>query len=106
MVQVRENWSHIVGCVESWTPPKDADDHGELVLRIERVEDVPAGAGGKAPPNMLAKAEGTTVRVRVPASAAAKIDPASGAAISVDVRRGKDPGVVFAHPKKIRVRSR
>lgn len=106
MVQVRENWSHVVGCVESWTPPKDADDHGELVLKVERVEDVPAGARGKAPPNMLAKAKGTTLRVRVPASAAAKLDPASGATVSADVRRGKDPGVVFAHPEKISVRSR
>ena len=105
MVQVRENWSHIVGCVESWTPPKDAEDHGELVLRVERVEDVPAGARGKAPPNMLAKAEGTVLRVRVPASAAAKLEAASGATVSADVRRGKDPGVVFAHPERIRIGS-
>lgn len=105
MVQVRENWSHVVGCVESWTPPKDADDHGELVLKIERVETVKTTARGKAFPNMLAKAEGTTIRVRVPASAAAKLDPASGATVSADVRRGKDPGVVFAHPEKIRVQA-
>ena len=29
-MQVVENWSHVVGRVEKWTPPKDADDHGEL----------------------------------------------------------------------------
>ena len=46
-MQVRENWSHVVGRVEKWTPPKDADDHGELVVRVERVEDV-KGEGGKA----------------------------------------------------------
>ena len=106
MVQVRENWSHVTGRVESWTPPKDAEDHGELVVTVERVGDVLAEAGGRAHPNMLQKAEGSTLRVRVPASAAAKLDPASGASISVDVRRGKDPGVVFAHPEKISVRSR
>jgi len=104
MVQVRENWSHVVGRVESWTPPKGADDHGELVVKVERVGDVQAEAGGRAHPNMLEKAEGTTLRVRVPASAAAKLDAAAGATISADVRRGKDPGVVFAHPEKIQVR--
>ena len=106
MVQVRENWSHVTGRVESWTPPKDAEDHGELVLKIERVEAVPAATRGKTHPNMLEKAEGTTLRVRVPASAAAKLDPASGATVSADVRRGRAPGVVFAHPEKIRVRAR
>jgi hypothetical protein len=106
MVQVRENWSHVVGCVESWTPPKDAEDHGELVLKVERVEVVSAEAGGKAPPSMLAKAEGTTIRVRVPPSAAAKLDAAAGVTISLDVRRGRDPGVVFANPEKISVRPR
>ena len=106
MVQVRENWSHVTGRVESWTPPKDAEDYGELVLKIERVDDVPSATRGRAHPNMLEKAEGTTVRVRVPASAASKLDPAAGATISADVRRGKAPGVVFAHPEKIRVRSR
>ena len=106
MVQVRENWSHVTGCVESWTPPKDAEDYGELVLKIERVEKVTTTTRGRAFPNMLEKAEGTTIRVRIPPSAAAKLDPASGATVSADVRRGKDPGVVFAHPEKIRVRSR
>ena len=104
MTQVVENWSHVVGRVEKWTPPKDADDHGELVVRVERVEDV-KGERGKAWPNLLDKAEGTTLRVRVPASAARTLDPADGASIALDVRRVREPGVVFAHPEKIRVGS-
>jgi len=103
-MQVVENWSHVVGRVETWTPPKDADDYGELVVRVERVEDV-KGEGGKAWPNLLEKAEGTTLRVRVPASAAKTLDPADGALIAVDVRRVREPGVVFANPEKIRVGS-
>jgi hypothetical protein len=103
-MQVRENWSHVVGRVDKWTPPKDADDHGELVVRVERVEDVKSEAG-KAYPNLLEKAEGTTLRVRVPASAAKTLDAPDGAAIALDVRRGREPGLVFANPEKIRVRS-
>ena len=99
-MQVRENWSHVVGRVERWTPPKDATDHGELVVRVERVSDV-QGGDGKPWPNLLEKAEGSTLRVRVPASAA--LDPAAGASIAVDVRRGRAPGVVFANPETLRI---
>jgi len=104
MTQIVENWSRITGRVESWTASKGADDHGELVVRVERVDPVKA-ADGQAHPNLLEKAEGTTLRVRVPASAAAKLDAVEGAAIAVDVRRGRDPGVVFANPEKIHVRA-
>ena len=104
-MQVVENWSRIAGRVESWTPPKDAEDHGELVVRVERVSDV-KGEGGKAYPNLLEKADGTTLRVRVPPSAASKIDPAEGASVTMDVRRGREPGLAFANPETIRVRTR
>ena len=103
-MQVVENWSHVKGRVEQWTPPGDADDHGELVVRVERVEDV-KGEAGKAYPNLLEKAEGTTLRVRVPASAAKTLDAPDGAAIALDVRRGREAGLVFANPETIRVRS-
>ena len=39
-MQVVENWSRVVGRVEKWTPPKGADDHGELLVQVERVEPV------------------------------------------------------------------
>ena len=97
--------THVKGRVEQWTPPGGADDHGELVVRVEQVEDV-KGDAGKAYPNLLEKAEGTTLRVRVPASAARTLDPSDGASIAVDVRRGREPGVVFAHPEKIRIASK
>jgi hypothetical protein len=103
-MQLRENWSHVVGRVESWTPPSDDADQGELVVCVERVKPV-AADGGKLP-NMIEKAEGTTLRIRVPASAAATLDPKAGATVAVDVRRGRDPDVVFAHPEKSDVRGR
>ena len=98
-MQVVENWSHVVGRVEKWTAPKDADGHGELVVRVERVADV-KGEGGKPWPNLLDKAEGSTLRVQVPGSAAAGLDVADGDSITVDVRRGREPGVVFANPER------
>jgi hypothetical protein len=104
-MQVRENWSHVVGRVESWTPPAAEGGHGELVVCVERVKPVVA-EGGKAYPNLVEKAAGTTLRIRVPSSAAARLDAEAGATVSVDVRRGKDPGIVFAHPEKIRLRRR
>jgi hypothetical protein len=101
-MQVRENWSHVVGRVEKWTPPKGTDEPGELVVRVERVADV-KGEGGKPWPNLLDKAEGTTLRVHVPASAAAGLDVAEGASATIDVRRGREGGVVFANPETIRI---
>lgn len=101
-MQVKENWSHVVGRVEKWTPPKDADGAGELVVRVERVSDV-MGEGGKPWPNLLEKAEGTTLRVRVPGSAACDLDVAEGATATIDVRRGRDAAVVFANPETIRI---
>jgi hypothetical protein len=102
-MQVRENWSHVVGRVEAWTLPKGAEDHGELVVRIERIADV-KGEGGKPYPNMLEAAEGATLRVRVPASAAKTLDAPEGSAITLDVRRGREAGVVFANAETIRIR--
>jgi len=101
-MQVKENWAHIVGRVEKWTAPKGPDEPGELVVRVERVADV-KGEGGNPWPNMLDKAEGSTLRVQVPASAAGALEAADGDAVTVDVRRGREPGVVFANPEKIRV---
>ncbi len=96
-MQVVENWSRVVGRVEKWTPPKGADDHGELLIQVERVEPV------KGYRNLLDKAEGTILRVRVPDSAAGGLASAGGASITVDVRRGREPGVAFANPEKIRI---
>jgi hypothetical protein len=39
----------------------------------------------------------------VPASAAATLEAPEGASVAVDVRRGREPGVVFANPERIRV---
>jgi hypothetical protein len=104
-MQVKENWSHVVGRVESWTPPKDAEGQGEMVVRVDRVSDV-KGEDGRAWPNLLGQAEGTTLRVRVAGGAAAGLEIVEGSTVTVDVRRGRESGVAFANPEKIRVRQR
>ena len=97
-MQVVENWSRVTGRIVSWTPPTGDDEPGELVVHVERVEPV------KGHRHLLEKVEGTSLRVRVPPSAAATLDPAAGTSIALDVRRGREPGVVFANPEKIRLR--
>jgi hypothetical protein len=104
-MQVKENWSRVTGQVEKWTAPDATDAPGELLVRVERVADV-KDDGGKAWPNLLEQAVGSTLRVQVPGSAAADLHVAEGASITVDVRRGRETGVVFANPERIRVGKR
>lgn len=101
-MQVKENWARVAGRVERWTPSGDAAGHGELVVRVERVTAV-KGEGGRSWPNLLEKAEGDTLRVLVPGSAAAGLDVPAGAAVTVDVRRGREAAIVFANPDSLRI---
>lgn len=99
-MQVVENWSRVTGRVVSWTPPPDEAGAGELVVEVSRVEPVPRG-GGQCWPNLLGNAVGRALRVRVPPSAAASLRAAPGAGIALDVRRGRDPDLVFANGETI-----
>lgn len=101
-MQVKENWSRVTGQIEKWTAPAAADAPGELLVRVERVADV-KDDGGRPWLNLLDEVVGSTLRVHVPGSAAAGLDVVDGGTITLDVRRGREPGVVFANPGKIRV---
>ena len=104
-MQVVENWSRVTGRVVAWTPPTGDDEPGELVVDVDRVEPV-ARQGGKPWPNLLEKAEGQRLRVRVPPSAAKGLQAQAGVSIELSVRRGRDASVVFANPETIRLRPR
>lgn len=67
---------------------------------VEKVDDV-ASPDGVRHRNLLIDAAGTTMQVMVPASVAASFTPRKGATAVVDVRRGKTPDRVFAHPQRI-----
>ena len=99
-MQIAENWSRIRGRVEAWQPPRKAGDLGTLTIAVEGVDDV-ASPDGSRHRNLLAHAAGTTVQVMVPASAATRVHPQKGSTAVVDVRRGKSPDRVFAHPEHI-----
>ena len=101
-MQVKENWSRVTGQVEKWTAPDAPDAPGELLERVERVADV-KDDGGKPWPNLLEKAAGSSLRVQVPGSTAASLEVAAGASVTVDVRRGREPGLAFANPERIRI---
>ena len=99
-MQIVENWSRIHGRVEAWEPPQKAGGPGALTIVVERVDDV-ASPDGSPHRNLLADATGTTVHVTVPASAAARVQPRKGSTAVVDVRRGKSPDQLVAHPERI-----
>ena len=99
-MQVAENWSRIRGRVEAWVPPRRDGDPGTLTLVVDRVEDVVAEDGSRHR-NLLAGTSGTTLQVKVPASVAADMAPRKGSTAVVDVRRGRSPHSVFAHPDRI-----
>ena len=99
-MQIAENWSRIHGRVEAWAPPRRTGDAGTLTLVVDRVDDVAAPDGSRHR-NLLLGASGTTLQVVVPASVAAGVAPRKGSTAVVDVRRGRSPDRVFAHPDRI-----
>jgi hypothetical protein len=99
-VQTVENWSRIHGRVEAWQPPRKAGEPGMLTLVVERVENV-ASPDGSCHRNLMADARGTTVQVTVPSRAATSVKPRRGSTAVIDVRRGRSPDRVFAHPEHI-----
>ena len=102
---IAENWSRLRGRVEAWDPPKKAGDPGTLTIVVDRVDDV-AAADGTRHRNMLSDTAGRTVRVTVPASAAARIKARKGSTAVVNVRRAREPDRLFAHPEHIKLTSK
>lgn len=100
MVQVAENWSRIHGRVEAWTAPQAPGEPGRLTLAVDRVDTVVSEDGSRHR-NLLAHAAGRTVEVIVPASAMGGIEPRAGTTVAIDVRAGRSPGRVVAHPGRI-----
>jgi len=97
MTQIVENWSRISGRVESWDAPTSPNDEGILTVRVKQVGSV-ATEKGAAYPNLLERVKGTTVRIRVPAAAVPRVRARAGEEITLDVRRGRSPDLLFAHP--------
>lgn len=103
-MQIAENWSRIRGRVETWQPPRKRGDPGVLTIAVHDVEEV-VSRDGSHHRNLLADAAGRTVEVIVPASAARSVRARSGSSAIVEVRRGRSPERLFAHPERITVTS-
>lgn len=101
-MQIAENWSRIRGRVTAWQRPRNKGEAGTLTIAVSGVEDVVSQDGSRHR-NMLAGSAGKTMRVIVPASAAAHLEARKGSTAVVDVRRGQSPDRVFAHPDRITV---
>lgn len=99
-MMIAENWSRLRGKVEAWEPPQKAGEPGTLTILVDRVDEVAAPDGSRHL-NMLSGSAGKTVRVTVPAGAAAHLSPRQGSAAVVKVRRGRAPDSLFAHPESI-----
>jgi hypothetical protein len=99
-MKIIANWSRIHGRVEAWRAPDADGAPGELAVRVEHVHPVPRGDGAVYP-SLLAGSEGQVLRVRVPATAAARLRVAPGARVVLDARRGRSRHMVFANPERI-----
>jgi hypothetical protein len=97
MPQVVENWSRISGTVESWDAPRSPGAEAVLTIHVDRVGDVPKHEG-VVYPNLLTNLTGGTVRIRIPAAAVSRVSQRKGEQITLDVRRGRAPDALFAHP--------
>jgi hypothetical protein len=95
-VQIVENWSRISGIVESFEVPELPEADGWVTVRVDKVSDV--SSKGTHYRNLLKDAKGTEVRIRVPAEAIRRLKAKSGEKIEIDVRRGRSPSALFAHP--------
>ncbi len=96
MTQIVENWARLAGRVEAWDPPADPDGMGTLTLRVETVSDIPRQEGATYK-NLLQGTEGRSIRILVP-TPVARVTPAVGERMEIDVRRGRAPEHVFARP--------
>src|SRR5262245_38703082 len=97
-MQIVENWSRISGTVESFDVPELPGADGTLTIRVNSVRDVPRKEGAHYA-NLLNDAKGTVVRIRVPAEAIRHLNAHPGGKIELDVRRGRSPATLFAHPE-------
>jgi hypothetical protein len=86
--------------VKAWQPPRKAGEPGTLTIVVADVENV-TSRDGSDHRNLLNDAAGRTVQVIVPASAARRLRARPGATAVVEVRRGRSPERLFAHPERI-----
>jgi hypothetical protein len=93
-MQVIENWADIRGKIRSVSEPGDIPGFTTALIDVSNVTPVAGFA------NLFEHANGQTVRINIPESAAHRLPLTAGGLIAFRVRRG-GPNTAFAHPDKL-----
>jgi hypothetical protein len=94
MVQAIENWADLAGTVRAVKPAAGESRMGQLVIQVERSDDV------EGYPNLLANAQGEELAVAVRSERLDELAPAPGARVRLRAQRAS-PTVVVAHPESV-----
>ena len=92
MVSIIENWAIIIGLVVSVSGGEPESRFVDLTVEVERVEHF------QAYPMLLVQEPGERVVIRVSSAGLRRCVDPSGKQVSIRVRRGSDPKLLFAHP--------
>ncbi len=90
MVSIIENWAIIIGMVIGIAPAEPGQKFGELIIEIERIEAV------ENYPMLLQQKPGEKIQVRVRPEQLGMLSDHLNSKVSIRVRRGQNPQVVFA----------
>lgn len=94
MVQAIANWARLTGTVREVRPPGDASPMSELVIQVDRADDV------EGFPNLLSETPGQELTVAVKTANPGDLGLEPGASVSVHAQRAS-PDVVIAQPSGI-----
>lgn len=90
MVSIVENWAMIIGIVIGMTPAEPGHKFATLIMEIERIEKI------ENYPMLLQQKPGDRIKVQVRPSQIEAVPCILNSTISIRVRRGQDPEIVFA----------
>ena len=92
MVSIVENWAIIIGLVVSVSAAEPESQFEELTIEVEQIENF------EDYPMLLLQEPGDQVIVRVRSTKRPGCKKLEGKQVSIRVRRGANPQILFAHP--------
>lgn len=92
MVSIIENWAIIVGFVVGIAPVESDSRFQDVTVKIAGIESF------ESYPMLLVQKPGESVAVRVRSAQIHGRANLNGTQVSIRVRRGTDPQLLFAHP--------
>jgi hypothetical protein len=95
MVPIRENWTDVMGRIVEIKEIPGQPGVSLLTVAVSEAREVTGFA------NFLAGLPGTEVGVIMPAETVARAGCAVGSLVRCRVRRGRNPGDIFAHTESV-----